>query len=80
MEIDGDLEVVWIAIATGAFLDSSDLGVETLSDGIGDAMSEVGQDIRQMTGNQFGGSNHGCQAAVSRPEVPALPEFHRPCG
>jgi hypothetical protein len=42
MEIDGDLEVVGIAIAAGAFLDGGDLGIETLGNGVGDAMREVG--------------------------------------
>jgi hypothetical protein len=39
----GYLEIVWVAIATGAFLDSGYLGVQSFGNGIGDAMSEVGQ-------------------------------------
>jgi hypothetical protein len=44
VEIDGDLEVVGIAITAGPFLDGGDLGVQPLGDCIGDAMREVGQD------------------------------------
>ena len=49
MEIDGDLEVVQVAIAAGALLDRGDLGVQSLGNGIGNAMREVSQDVRQMT-------------------------------
>lgn len=55
MEIDGDLEVVRVAITTGALLDGSDLRIQSFGDGIGDAMSEVGQHIGQMPGDQLGG-------------------------
>ena len=41
MEVDGDLEVVRIAIATGALLDGGDLGVQSFGDGVGDAMLKV---------------------------------------
>ena len=34
MEVDGDLEVVWIAKTTGSFLDRSDLGVQSLGNGM----------------------------------------------
>ncbi len=50
MEIDGDLEVIGIAVVAGALLDGSDLGIEAIgngigSDGIGDAMRAVGQSL-----------------------------------
>ena len=45
MEIDGDLEVIRIAIAAGALLDGGDLRVQALGDGVGDAMREVGQHV-----------------------------------
>lgn len=78
MEIDGDLEIVRVAIATGPLLDGSDLGVQAFSDSVGDAMLKVGQHIGQMSGNQLGGLDHGHQAAVGRPEIPALPELGGP--
>ena len=36
MEVDGDFEMVRIAIAASPLLDGSDLRVQTLSDGVGD--------------------------------------------
>ena len=78
MEIDGDLEVVRVAIAAGALLHRGDLGVQSLGNGIGNAMREVSQDVRQMTGDQLGGRDHRRQATMRRPEVPSLPELHRP--
>ena len=37
-------------------------------------MLEIGQYIRQMSGDQLRRLNHGWQAAVRRPVIPALPE------
>ena len=79
MEIDGDLEIVRIAIATGALLNGSDLGVQPFGDGVGYAMREIGEDIRQMPLDQLCNVDHGRQAAVRRPEIPTLPELGRPC-
>ena len=78
MEIDGDLEVVRIAITASALLDGSDLGIQSFRDGVGDAMGKVGQHIWQVASDQLGGVDHRRQAAVRRPEVPALPEFGCP--
>jgi hypothetical protein len=41
MEIDGDLEVVRIAIAASAFLDGGNLGVQSLRDSVGDSMGKA---------------------------------------
>jgi hypothetical protein len=38
MEVDGDLEVIGVAIAASTLLDRSDLRVQTLGHRIGDAM------------------------------------------
>lgn len=54
MEIDGDLEMVWVAIATSPFLDGGDLRVQAFGNRVGDAMREVGQHIGKVTRNQFG--------------------------
>lgn len=80
MEIDGDLERVEIARTTGALLDGGDLEVQSFCDSVSDAMGKVGQHIRQMTGDKLGRGDHGLQAAVRRPEVPALPPLRRPRG
>lgn len=47
MEIDGDLELLRVAIATGTFLDRGDLGIQSLGNGVGNAMREIGKHIRQ---------------------------------
>ena len=75
MEIDGGLEVIRVAIAAGAFLDSGDLGVQSFGNGVGNAMREVSEDVGQMTGDQLGGHDHRREATARRPEVPPLPEF-----
>lgn len=54
MEIDGDLEVVRIAIAADALLDGSDLGIQSFCDGVGDTMGKAGQHVGQVAGDQFG--------------------------
>jgi len=41
-------------------------------------MSEVRQDVGQMSGEQLGLVNHGRQPTVRRPEIPAIPESLRP--
>lgn len=53
MEIGGDLEVVWVAIAASPLLDGGDLGVQAFGNGVGDAMREVGQHVGKMTGDQM---------------------------
>jgi len=73
MEVDGDLEVLGIAVAAGALLHGRDLRVQALGDRIADAVAEVGQHVGQVPGNGLGRVDHGRQAAVGGPEVPALP-------
>jgi len=75
MEIDGDLEMVRIAIATGALLDDGNLGTQAFGDGVGDVMREVGQHIR------FGGCStsrcacrpHRCHSRLHPSESLAIP-------
>lgn len=74
MEIDGDLEVVTVTKPAGTFLNGGDLGIQPPRHGVGDAMLEIGQHIRQVSGNQLGHIDHGRQTAVRGPEIPALPE------
>ena len=51
MEVDGDLEVLGIAVAAGALLHGGDLRVQALCYRIADAVAEVGQRVGQMPGN-----------------------------
>ena len=48
MEVDSGLEVVSISEATGPLLYRSDFRIQPFRNSIGDAMSEVGQDIGQV--------------------------------
>ena len=77
MEIDGSLEVVPVSEATSAFLYCGDFRVQPFRNSIGDAMSEVGQDVGQMPRQELGLLDHGPQAAMRRPEIPLLPEALR---
>src|SRR5215207_1529949 len=74
MEIDGDLEMVGVAVATGALLYRRDLGVQALRHGVSDAMMEIGHYIGQVTSDQLGRLDHGRNPAMRGPEVPTLPE------
>ncbi len=69
MEINGNLEVVRVAIATSALLDSSDLGIESFRNSVGDAMLKISQHIGQMPCNQFGRLDHGCELSMNRPVI-----------
>ena len=63
MEIDGDLEVVRIAIAASALLDGGDLGIQSFRDSVGD---------KQRLYRWFAG--RGDSAAVSA-ESPISPDY-----
>ena len=52
MEIDGDLEVVGIAIAAGTFLNGGDLGIESLGNGIRPKNKKVDRIDRRLAVNQ----------------------------
>src|SRR4051794_29993770 len=74
MEIDGDLEMVGVAVAAGALLYGRDLGVQALCHSVSDAMIEIGHHIGQVTSDQLGCLDHGRKPAMRGPEVPTLPE------
>lgn len=74
MEVDSDLEMVTIPEPAGTFLYGCNFGVQSLRHGVGYTMLEIGQHIEQMPRNKFRRLDHGGQAAVCRPEIPALPE------
>src|SRR3972149_4334313 len=73
VKVDGRLEVLPVAEAVGHFLDGLDLGVEALTDGVGDAVSEEGHDVRQVALDQPRGVDDRRQARVGGPEVPPPP-------
>ena len=64
MEIDGDLEMVRVAVATGALLYGRNLGVQAFGHSVGDAMIEKGHHIGQVTSEQLGCLDHGGNAAM----------------
>jgi len=74
MEVDGDLEMVRVAVATGALLDGCDHGVQALRHSVSDAMIEIRHYIGQVASDQLGRLDHGRNPAVRGPEVPTLPE------
>src|SRR5690348_2474282 len=74
MEINGDLEMVRVAVATGALLYGRNLGVQAFGHSVGDAMIEKGHHIGQVTSEQLGCLDDGRNAAMRGPEVPTLPE------
>src|SRR3989304_4874005 len=73
VKVDGRLEVLPVAEAVGHFLDGLDLGVEALTDRVGDPVGEERHDVGQVALDQAGGFDHGRQARVGGPEVPPLP-------
>src|SRR3989304_5846957 len=78
MEIDGDFEMVTVAEPASTLLDRGDLGIQSFGHGVSNAMLEIGQHIGQVSGNELGDIDHGLQATVRRPEIPALPEALSP--
>src|SRR5215467_4903885 len=74
VEIDGRLEMLGIAEAAGGLLDPLDDGVDALEPGIGEPMTEVGEQVWQMALDQLGDGRHGLEAAMSGSPVPAREE------
>src|SRR5262245_26341505 len=67
VEVDRGLEVLPVAIAIGALLDRLDLGVQPLTDSVGNPMAEVGQDVRQVAPQETGDLDDRRQAAAGGP-------------
>ena len=72
MEIDSLPVMLTITIATGHLLQHLDLAVDDFTDGVGDSVFEVGQDIRQMSFQGLSCLHYGCQPRMSSPKVPSL--------
>lgn len=68
MEVDGVLEVLEVAEASGCVLHPLDLGIDAFAGGICDPMLEVGEDVGQMA-LQF-----SIPAAFSKASFPSLYE------
>lgn len=74
MEVDGDFEMIPVSKATGPFLYRCDFRVQSFGYCVGNAMLKISQDVGQVSGKQLCLLDHGRQAAVRRPEIPAVPE------
>lgn len=53
--MDGDFAMVAIAASAGAFLHAGGLRVQAFGNGDDDAMRKVGQEVRQVPGDELGG-------------------------
>ena len=74
MKVDRRFEVFFFSETIRPFLDRLDLGIQSLTHGIGDRMYDVRQDVGQMTLDQVGNIPHGLEPTVGRPPEPAFPE------
>ena len=75
MEKDSDAVIPKVAEAPGVGLDELDFGVHALGHGVGDAMTAVREQPRQVTLEYARRLDHGRQPRVRCPEVPAIEEL-----
>src|SRR5205809_3486225 len=75
VEVDRGLEVLAVAEAAGGVADPLDRRVEPLGGGVGDAVAQVREHVREMGLEHPGLLDHRRQPGVRRPEVPAAEEF-----
>lgn len=74
MKVDGRLEVLQVAEATGHLLDRLDLRVDAFADRVGDSVLEEVQDMVEVPLHEVGGIDDGLEPGVRGPEEPALPK------
>jgi hypothetical protein len=74
MEVYGDLEVLDVPEAVSHLFDLLDLVVEPLSNGVGETMLGVGQDVGEVTLEHVGHLPDRLQARVGGPPEPPLEE------
>src|SRR5262249_34391088 len=71
VEEDGRLEVLGVAEAAGGLLHPLDDRVDALEAGVGDAVAQVGEQVRQAALDELGDGRHGLKWGVGGPPVPA---------
>src|SRR5881397_1766609 len=74
VEVDRRLEVLPVAEAAGGVADPLDLRVQALGRRVGDPVSQVGEDVRQVRLEHARLLDHGLEPRVGRPEVPVVEE------
>src|SRR5881628_692724 len=77
VEVDCRLEVLPVAEAAGGVPDPLDLRVQALGRGVGDAVAQIGEDVRQVRLEHPRLLDHWLESGVRRPEVPAAEEGPR---
>ena len=73
MKQDGGAEAVSVAEVTSALLHPLNLGVETLTCGVGDFVDHGVGDAPQLVTHGASDSAHGLEPRAKRPPEPALP-------
>lgn len=64
MEVDGDLEVFRVAEAPGCLLHPLDDGVDRFETGIGDPVTQVGEQVGQVAADKLAHFDHRGESAV----------------
>ena len=74
VEVDGRLEVLSVPVTAGRVADPLDFRVEAFGGRVGDAVAQVGEDVREVPLQHPRLLDHGLEPRVRRPEVPAAEE------
>ena len=75
MEEDSDAVVLECSESPGLGFDGLDAAVEAFAHGVGDVVSEVGEDVFEVSLKHFGDFDDRLQSATSRPAVPTTEEL-----
>jgi len=78
MEIERRLEMLSLTKSIGLLLDRLDLGIEPLTDGVGDLVTKIVQNLRQILAKHPGFLYHRSKARMSCPEKPRFKMTDRP--
>src|SRR6476661_8783718 len=71
MEIDGGLEMLDVAEATGGLLHPLDRRIKGFDSRIGDAMLQIGEHVGEVTSDELRHLCHRSQSTMGRPPEPA---------
>ena len=74
VEEDGCLEVLGVAEAAGVLFTHSMSALRAVEAGVGDAVAQVGEQVRQVALDESGHGCHGLGPTVAGPPVPAREE------